>query len=95
MYVCALGGIRMEAGGCKVQWEAARNAVVTMDAGGKWLSVRGHRGIMEYGTRRMKLKLAQGALLIEGEGFVLESMDGEDILIAGAVESVKVERTAP
>lgn len=65
-----------------------RGAVVTMDAGGRWLSVRGHEGILEYGTKVLRLRISGGELRIEGEGLVLESMDGEDILVEGRVQRV-------
>jgi len=75
-----------------MQRETVRGAVVTMDAQGAWLSVRGHRGIVEYGMRLLRLRLNTGVLRIEGEGLVLESMDGEDILVTGRVDGVTVER---
>ena len=75
-----------------MQRETAWGAVVTMDAQGAWLSVRGHRGSVEYGMRLLRLRLNTGVLRIEGEGLVLESMDGEDILVTGRVNSVTVER---
>ena len=74
-----------------MQRETAWGAVVTMDAQGAWLSVRGHRGIVEYGMRLLRLRLNTGVLRIEGEGLVLESMDGEDILVTGRVDGVTVE----
>ena len=75
-----------------MQREMMRGAVVTMDGAGAWLSVRGHRGILEYGTQVLRLRMNGGALRIEGEGLMLERMDGEDILIAGRVDGVTVER---
>ena len=75
-----------------MQRAAARGAVVTMDAQGAWLSVRGHKGIVEYGARVLRLRLNKGVLRIEGEGLMLESMDGEDVLIGGRVDQVTVER---
>lgn len=75
-----------------MQREMMRGAVVTMDGAGAWLSVRGHRGILEYGTQVLRLRMSGGALRIEGDGLMLERMDGEDILIAGRVDGVIVER---
>lgn len=75
-----------------MQREMMRGAVVTMDGAGAWLSVRGHRGILEYGPQVLRLRMNGGALRIEGEGLMLERMDGEDILIAGRVDGVTVER---
>ena len=69
--------------------ETGRGAVVTMDGDGRWLSVRGHRGIMEYGSSGLRLRLKEGVLLIEGEGLILESMDGEDVLVSGRIDGVK------
>lgn len=69
-----------------------RGSVLTMDGAGTWLSVRGHGGIVEYGTRVLRLRLSGGIVRIEGEKLMLESMDGEDVLVAGRIDSVMLER---
>lgn len=74
-----------------MQLGSMRGAVVTMDGGGTWLSVRGHGGILEYGESVLRLRLNKGALRIDGSGLMLESMDGEDILIAGRIAGVTLE----
>ena len=69
-----------------------RGAVVTMDGMGEWLSVRGHRGIMEYSEHLLRLRLNKGVMRIDGKNLTLESMDGEDILITGRIGGVTLER---
>ena len=87
------GGRHMHgAGGERMQRETGRGAVITMDAAGAWLSVRGHRGILEYGGSVLRLRVSTGAVRITGEGLVLESMDGEDILVCGRIEGVELVR---
>ena len=75
-----------------MQRETGREASVAMDGAGRRLSVRGHRGIMEYGHSVLRLRLANGALLIEGEGLTLEHMDGEDIAVEGRIDGVRLLR---
>lgn len=70
----------------------AREACIYIEGTGKKLVVRGHKGILEYTARTLRLRLQGAVLLIEGEGMVLESMDGEDVSVDGAIESVKIIR---
>lgn len=72
--------------------ENGREASVAMDGAGRRLSVRGHRGIMEYGGNVLRLRLGNGALLIEGVGLTLEHMDGEDIAVEGRIDGVRLLR---
>ena len=75
-----------------MQRDTGRGAVITMDAAGAWLSVRGHRGILDYGETVLRLRVGTGAVCIRGAGLMLESMDGEDILVCGSIDSVETGR---
>ena len=92
------GGIGIEGGnsgvdgGERVQRGAGREASVAMDGAGRQLTVRGHRGILEYGSAVLRLRLPVGALVIEGEGLTLERMDGEDVAVAGRIDAVRLVR---
>lgn len=79
-------------GGERVQRGAGREASVAMDGAGRQLTVRGHRGILEYGSAVLRLRLPVGALVIEGEGLTLERMDGEDVAVAGRIDAVRLVR---
>ena len=79
-------------GGVGVQRGAGREACVARDGAGRHLTVRGHRGILEYGGAVLRLRLPVGALVIEGEGLMLERMDGEDVSVAGRIDAVRLVR---
>lgn len=51
---------------------------------GRHLAVRGHRGILTYGLRELRLRLEGGTLRVEGEDLALEEMDAEDLRVTGA-----------
>jgi sporulation protein YqfC len=56
--------------------------------GNKQLLVENHKGIMEYTPSLVRVKLKQGELKVTGQRLVLESLQAEQLLVAGIVEEV-------
>lgn len=68
-----------------------REARITLDGSGWHLAVRGHRGILTYGLRELRLRLEDGTLRVEGEDLALEEMDAEDLRVTGRIRCVRLE----
>ncbi len=68
-----------------------REARITLDGSGRHLAVRGHRGILTYGLRELRLRLEGGTLRVEGEDLALEEMDAEDLRVTGRIRCVRLE----
>lgn len=56
--------------------------------GNKQLLVENHKGIIEYSPSLIRIKLSQGELFILGETLVLGSLQTEQILVEGVVQTV-------
>ena len=68
-----------------------REARIALGGSGRHLAVRGHRGILTYGLRELRLRLEDGTLRIEGEDLALEEMDAEDLRVTGRIRCVRLE----
>ena len=68
-----------------------REARIALDGSGRHLAVRGHRGILTYGLRELRLRLEGGTLRVEGEDLALEEMDAEDLHVTGRIRCVRLE----
>ena len=68
-----------------------REARIALDGSGRHLAVRGHRGILTYGLRELRLRLEGGTLRVEGEDLALEEMDAEDLRVTGRTRCVRLE----
>ncbi len=68
-----------------------REARIALDGSGRHLAVRGHRGILTYGLRELRLRLEDGTLRVEGEDLALEEMDAEDLRVTGRIRCVRLE----
>lgn len=66
---------------------AARATVV----GGKTLLVENHKGILEYGTERLRIAVLGGQLAVNGSGLTLTAMNGSELLLRGKIVSVEWE----
>lgn len=68
-----------------------REARIALDGSGRHLAVRGHRGILTYELRELRLRLEDGTLRVEGEDLALEEMDAEDLRVTGRIRCVRLE----
>jgi sporulation protein YqfC len=55
------------------------------------LLLENHEGLVAYSEREVKIKLAQGWLLIRGENLSLQSLQNEEILLSGKITSLSYE----
>lgn len=59
--------------------------------GNKQLLVENHKGIIEYSTALVRIKLSQGTLVIHGEQLSLGSLQQEQILVEGIIKLVQYD----
>ena len=59
--------------------------------GNQQLLVENHKGIIEYTTSLVRIKLNQGELMILGRDLELSSLQVEQILVEGTVGEVKYD----
>lgn len=59
--------------------------------GNKQLLVENHKGIIEYTSSLVRIKLNQGELIIAGKNLMLGNLQMEQILVEGTVEGVKYD----
>lgn len=71
--------------------KCTREARIALDGAGRRLAVRGHRGILAYGLRELRVRLSGTVLVVEGEDLVLEEMDAEDLSVSGRIRCVRLE----
>lgn len=59
--------------------------------GNKQILIENHKGIIEYTTSIVRVKINKGQLLIKGCNLTLGNLQMEQILVEGTVEEVKYE----
>ncbi|MBP2649685.1 MAG: sporulation protein YqfC [Firmicutes bacterium] len=59
--------------------------------GNKQLLVENHKGIIEYTSPLVRIKLNNGELIITGQDLTLGNLQAEQILVEGTVTGVKYE----
>jgi sporulation protein YqfC len=59
--------------------------------GNKQILIENHKGIIEYTTTLVRIKINKGHLIIFGQNLVLGNLQIEQILVEGTVEEVKYE----
>lgn len=59
--------------------------------GNKQLLVENHKGIIEYDSSLIRIKMSQGELIITGKNFTLGNLQLEQILIEGTIAELKYE----
>ncbi|WP_051302184.1 sporulation protein YqfC [Salibacterium aidingense] len=52
------------------------------------LHVENHRGVLFFSKETIRLKLAEGELLIKGEQFIIKKIYPEELLIEGKIREV-------
>ena len=61
-------------------------------AGERRVLIENHRGVIEYGSEQICVKVKFGSLRICGQNMELAKMTGEQLVITGAIESVTIRR---
>lgn len=63
--------------------------------GNRQVLVENHRGVKEYGTERVLVRLHRGCLVIRGRDLVLRRMERRTLVITGHVDGVDFETGVP
>ncbi|AZR73158.1 sporulation protein YqfC [Anoxybacter fermentans] len=61
-----------------------------MMVGGKSLILENHRGVLEYGRERIRIRLQKGEILLIGRNLVIESISDEEIQIRGEITGLSL-----
>ncbi len=59
--------------------------------GNKQLLIENHKGIIEYSSCLIRIKLNQGMLKVQGEDLSLGSLQAEQILVDGMITLIKYD----
>lgn len=59
--------------------------------GNKQLLVENHKGIIEYDSSLVRIKMTQGELIVKGSDFTLGNLQHEQILIEGTIAELKYD----
>ncbi len=59
--------------------------------GNKQVLIENHKGIIEYTSLLVRIKLSQGELLIHGTKLLLGNLQAEQILVEGIIQEVKYD----
>ena len=59
--------------------------------GNKQVLIENHKGIIEYTSSSVRIKINKGQLLINGSNLILGNLQIEQILVEGIVEEIKYE----
>lgn len=51
--------------------------------------IQNHKGIMEFGSERVKVSTGSGIVKITGSGLLIREITSEDIIISGIIESIE------
>ena len=61
-------------------------------AGDRRVLIERHKGVMEYGTERIRVQVSYGVICIEGCGLELIKMTPQQLVIGGRIDSVSLQR---
>ena len=60
--------------------------------GNKQVLVENHKGIIEYTSSLLRIKLNQGELVIGGENLSLGSLQSEQLFVEGVIAEIRYEQ---
>lgn len=69
--------------------EAVSGAVRLTAVGDRRLLLEHHRGLLEYGSERIRVSTGRGSVLICGSDLSMTAMNGEELLITGRLQSLE------
>lgn len=61
-------------------------------AGDRRVLIERHKGVTEYSTQRIRVRLGFGAVWICGTELELTQMSGNQLVITGCIDSVQLQR---
>lgn len=61
-------------------------------AGDRRVLIENHKGVIEYGSEQISVKVKYGSLCICGRNMELARMTGDQLVITGIIESVTIRR---
>lgn len=59
--------------------------------GNKQLLIENHKGIIEYTTQIVRIRLKQGVVIVVGSNLSLGSLQVEQILVEGLIQSLRYD----
>ena len=78
--------------GMDLEGESLPGVTVAELAGDSRVLVEGHRGVTEYSTGRVTVKVGYGTLSVSGEGLQLRQMSRQQLVICGRIEALELRR---
>lgn len=69
---------------------APRQTLVELCGNGRVI-VENHRGVLEYGREKIRVKTRFGSISILGNGLLLRKMCGQQLVITGSIASIHLE----
>lgn len=75
-----------------IQDEALPGQTVVELLGDRRILIEHHRGVTEYGTERIQIRVRYGVLCVNGEGLELCRMSGNQLVITGRVNAITLFR---
>ena len=71
--------------------EAFGGTVRITAVGDRRLLIEKHRGLLEYGSERIRVSTGRGSILLSGAELSMTAMNGEELLITGRLQSLEWE----
>lgn len=60
--------------------------------GDRQLHLENHKGIVEYGSCRIKVKTGSGLLIIRGEGLVIRNLYAAELYVEGDIQTLEIAK---
>lgn len=71
--------------------EAALNAAKLTLTGGKRALVENHRGLLEYSTEQITVRIGRGRIILRGSDLTVAAMNRKELLVCGRITSAEWE----
>lgn len=78
--------------GMALYGESLPGVPVVEIAGGSRVLIERHAGVIEYGKEQIQVQVGYGRILVRGVGLRLTRMTREQVIIAGLIQSVELQR---
>lgn len=75
-----------------LEGESLPGMTVAELAGDRRVLVEGHRGVTEYSSSRVTVKVGFGELSISGEGLELRQMSKAHLVVCGCIDAIELRR---